>query len=275
MTSETRPESEILRFPGGATARWYDAESATGPVVVAFPAMGVPGPAYRRLAEALTGRGRTVVVGDYRGQGDSGLRITRATRFGYAALAEDVRVVLQEVRRREPGRPVVLLCHSLAGQVAAALEADRPGAYDALVLAASGTPHWRAFPGRTKAVPLVGTTVAAALSRVTGVLHDNRLGFGRQSARLIEEWNRLALTGSFVRGGLSLPERALPVLALCFAGDTYAPASSTEELVGWFPGARVTRRHLADPAGHVGFLRQPAEVAAAVDEWLAEEWPTR
>lgn len=265
---------EVLHLPTGATARWFDA-AGDGPVLVTWPALGVPAARYRRFAEAMRASGFTVVTGDYRGQGDSRLAITRASRFGYPHLAgEDMRGVVEEVRRRARGRPVFLVCHSLGGQLAAALEAGHPGSFDGLVLAAAGTPHWRTYPGWTRLIPILAPNVLAGVARVRGVLHPGRHGLGRQSATLVADWARMARTGSWAAGGHALPSREFPLLAVSFDGDSLAPPGAVDALYRLFPAATVTRRHLRQPPGHAAWLREPQPLADIVLTWL-EQQPTR
>jgi predicted alpha/beta hydrolase len=266
--NSTGSDLDLLRMPDGATARWHDGGD-DGPVLVTWPALGVPGRAYGRFARAMSATGLAVVTADYRGQGDSDLRITRESRFGYPELAEDLRDVAAAVRERAPGRPVHLVCHSLGGQLAAALEAGHPGSFDGLVLAAAGTPHWRAYPGRTRAIPLVGIQVQLASARRRGVLDSKR--FGRQSATLVADWARMARTGSWARGGHETAPRRFPLLAVSFDGDSLAPPGAVDALCRLFPGADVTRRHLPEPRGHAGWLREPQALVDAVHAWLPEK----
>ena len=264
----TGSEAPVLRTASGATARWHGSADA-GPVLVTWPALGVPAAPYGRFARAAAATGLTVVTADYRGQGDSDLRVTRDSRFGYRELAgEDLRDVVRAVRERAPGRPVHLVCHSLGGQLAAALEADHPGCFDGLVLTAAGTPHWRAYPGWTRAIPLVSTHVLLASARLRGVLDSKRLG--RQPATLVADWARMARTGSWARGGHRTEPRRFPLLAVSFEGDSLAPRGAVDALCRLFPGADVTRRHLSEPRGHAGWLREPDALVAALRAWLGD-----
>jgi predicted alpha/beta hydrolase len=258
--------AEVLRTASGATARRHG-EADAGPVLVTWPALGVPAGRYGRFARAMAATGVAVVTADYRGQGDSDLRITRDSRFGYRELAaEDLRDVVRAVREQAPGRPVHLVCHSLGGQLAAVLETDHPGCYDGLVLAAAGTPHWRTYPGWTRAVPLVSTHVLLATAKLRGVLDSGRLG--RQSATLVADWARMARTGSWVAGGHRTEPRRFPLLAVSFEGDSLAPPGAVDALCRFFPHADLTRRHLPEPRGHAGWLREPQPLVDAVHAWL-------
>ena len=255
---------ETVHLPSGGTGRWF-AAAGTGPTLVTVPAMGVPAAPYKRFAQHLQGRGLTVVTGDYRGQGESRVPLTRASRWGYAEHAEDLRELVDHVRERRDG-DVVLVCHSLGGQMAAALEAAYPGRYDALVLAASSTPYWRGYRRRGRATPLAVSAAFAAMGRVQGVFEGRRFGFGRQSRTLMAQWRGFAWTGR-LPGGDPGP-REVPLLAVSFADDAFAPPGSVDDLVRRFPGARVTRRHLGEPPGHAGWLGKPQPLADEIAAWL-------
>lgn len=256
---------ETEHLPSGATARWFAADGS-GPTLLTVPAMGVPAAPYKRFAEHLRRRGVTVVTGDYRGQGESVTPLTSSARWGYAELAEDLGELVEHARERRPREEVVVVAHSLGGQVAATLEARRPGLVDRLVLAASSTPYWRHYPGHRKAGPLAYSAAFAALGRLQGVFEGERFGFGRQSRTLMAQWRGFAWTGRLPGGDPAA--RDLPLLVVSFGGDAFAPPGAVDDLVRRFPGARVTRRHLAQPRGHAGWLREPAPLADEIADWL-------
>lgn len=256
---------ETVHLPTGATARWFD-RGEGGPTFVTVPAMGIPAAPYKRFAKHLQERGHTVVTADYRGQGESEVPLTTASRWGYGEHAEDVAAVIGHVRERAGGK-VVLVCHSLGGQVAAALEAATPGTFDALVLAASSTPYWKAYRGRKALVPLGYSALFDVLGRTQGVFEGKRFGFGRQSRTLMSQWRGFAWTGQLPGGAPDA--RDLPLLAVSFGEDSYAPPEAVDALVGFFHRARVTRRHLEEPTGHTGWLGKPAPLVEEIEAWLS------
>ncbi|MEU4596164.1 alpha/beta fold hydrolase [Nocardia sp. NPDC023988] len=256
-------------FPSGAVAHWFPGRPGA-PTLLVLPALGVVARHYQRFAEAAQAQGFHVLTLDYRGQGDSDLVISRGTRFGYADLvAGDLTEAITWAREQATG-PLVLVGHSLGGQLAVALESMSPGAFDWLALVAAGTPHWRAFTGRTRLVPLVLPTVFAGMARVQGVFEGHKFGFGRQSAQLIGDWARMARTGSWSKKPVALPERSFPLLAISFGDDQLAPTSAVDALVRFFPCASTTRAHVDEPSGHVAWLKQPDVVVDALNRWVAE-----
>src|SRR5258707_6320988 len=125
-------------------------DAPDSPVVVIWPAMGVPARYYRPFAQQLGIQGLSVVVVDLRGTGSSTPRPSRRSRYGYAELTADVAAVLDALKPRTDTRPVILLGHSLGGQVCALhLALTGHGGVDGLALVAVGLPWYRSYHGRS------------------------------------------------------------------------------------------------------------------------------
>lgn len=261
-----------------------------GPVVLVVPAMGLGARWYRPLLEALAAAGVTAAVTETRGHEEGARPPGRRHDHGYADLVADLDAVTRLLADRAPG-PLHLLGHSLGGQVAAALLAQRPAAAHGLVLVASGTPYWRDWRRRADdrggwgPLRLLALTQgAAAVARVLGHFPGARFGFaGREAPTQTRDWARLARTGRLRFAGLdgrvtdhreALTGLCLPVLAITLAGDDLAPPRSTAGLLGWLPAAHVERHHLAPAPGtglstdHLRWVRTPAVVVPVLTDWL-------
>ncbi|AJE85006.1 MULTISPECIES: alpha/beta fold hydrolase [Streptomyces] len=255
-------------------------------VIVLNPAMGVPATYYARFSAQLAGHGIAVVAAELRGQGASRPRSGRRTRHGYQQLiAHDVPETVAAVRAHfGPELPLYLLGHSLGGQISM-LYATREHArthVDGLVLVASGTAHFRAYPGLRRAGVLLFSQSAATLASVWGYWPGHRLGFGgRQPAMLMRDWARLARTGRFSPADADvdyealLRETRLPVLAVSVAGDTqYSPRSAVDGLVRKLPPGVATRMHWrpsdGSRPGHLRWPRSADELATRIAEWTTE-----
>jgi len=260
------------------------------PIVICLPAMGVAASFYRMFADALAAAtGATTDPIDLRGQGDHPDRASAGARFGYHEIVEhDIPARVAYWRTRAPGRPIVLLGHSLGGQLALLACAQRGTNADALVLVAAGTAHWRAWPRaerrRARWTVQAIRTAAALLPWYPG----RRLGFGgNQPRRLMRDWAFNATTGRYrLEGSACTPEVleaalrgvALPVLAVSVAGDAVAPAGAVDELLALAPGARLARCEIAAPAGqspwrrHFSWARTPAPVVQTIAAWLAGQF---
>jgi len=270
-----------LTFPGGGTTTLHVARSGSeaDPLALVLPAMGVPAGYYEPLLDGLAANGLTAVIADLPGQGTRRPLVARDHDYGYGALATRfVPLVLDTARTALKRRQIVLLGHSLGGQVAVVAGAVRPDIADAMVLVAAGTPHWRAFDGRLGWEVLVQTQAVGVVARANGFWPGERFGFGgRQPRRLMTEWAHLARTGSFSLAGMPDVDAAIgtidvPVLAIDVANDQFAPAASVEALAAKLTGARVERRHFAQQSGrpldHLGWVRSTDGVAVEVAEWV-------
>jgi predicted alpha/beta hydrolase len=251
----------------------YPGPAADGPAIVIWPAMGTPARFYRRFAADLHAAGFQPIVVDLRGTGASTPPPSRASRYGYAELADDVAAVLTALGPDLGDRKVFLLGHSLGGQLCLlhlALAAA-PGV-DGLVLVAVGLPHFRQYPPRRAIGVLPFTQWIAATTAVLRVWPGWGFG-GRQARRVIADWGYTARHGRFplLRGRNA--EKALaavttPVFAVSVDNDQFTPAATTDHLMAKLPKAAVQRWHYA-AAGldHFGWVRAGGPLAVRIADW--------
>ena len=103
-------------------------------VIAVVHGYGEHGGCHRWFAEAMTSRGYAVYVYDLRGHGQSSGARGLVRRFD--DYLDDTAVYVDEVRRREPDLPVVLLGHSFGGLISARFVEERSAGFSALVLSA-------------------------------------------------------------------------------------------------------------------------------------------
>jgi predicted alpha/beta hydrolase len=247
----------------------YAPPSRTAPLVILFPAMGTPARYYRTFAEDLRAAGVWPVVADLRGTGSSTPAPSRASRYGYAELAEDVGAVLDQLAERRAGRRTVLLGHSLGGQACALHLARHPeSAVDGLAFVAVGLPYWRCYPGSRRFAVLGYSQAVGATAAALGVWPGWTFG-GRQSRGVIRDWAYTARRGRFPRLGGMDAEAALatvdvPVLAVSVEHDAYTPPPTTEAICAKLTKAQVTTEFYtsAEAGGPLDHLRWAKSGAA-------------
>jgi predicted alpha/beta hydrolase len=244
----------------------YRDPGPAAPVVVLWPAMGAPARFYRPFAQRLGESGVAVVVADLRGTGTSTPTPSRADRYGYLDLADDVGTVLDFLAPRLAGRRHYLLGHSLGGQVCAlhlAQSKDRDG-LAGLLLIAVGLPYFRSYPpGRRLGILPVTQSIAAA----TALLRVwPGWGFGGRASRgVISDWGYTARHGHFrPRWGVDLGRVRTPVLAVSVERDRLTPRQALDHLCGQLAGAPIERVHLAGDLDHFSWVRNPDAVARHV-----------
>lgn len=266
---------------GGAelAVRLMRSDRVQAPLALILPAMGVPARFYASFARGLHQAGLHVATADLRGQGDSSPRPRRGVNFGYRELAEDdLPAVMRTIRNLVPAAPLVLVGHSLGGQLALL---GGPAGADAIVLVASGSGWWRTFgAGRGVRNLLVGQAFAA-LAAGLGYWPGERLGFGgTQATTVMRDWARQGRTGRYRLTGSGTDHEAalaavrLPVLAVSVENDAFAPPASVDHLLSKIPSATISRwcytRALADgqPIDHFRWVRHSGKACQHIANWI-------
>ena len=243
--------------------------------------MGVPARYYRPFATELAAQGLAVVVADLRGTGASTPPPSRASRYGYAELADDVGAVLEALKPRRDGRRTVLIGHSLGGQacalhLAASTDRGTRSGVDGLVLLAVGLPYWRVYRGRARLRVLPLTQSVGATARLLGVWPGWGFG-GRQAAGVMSDWAYTARTGRYrpINGlavEATLAEVGTPVLAVDMEADQYTPAPTVDLLTSKLRSAPIARAHYSAaeagaPIDHFKWVRAGAPLATRIARW--------
>jgi predicted alpha/beta hydrolase len=241
------------------------------PIVLISPAMGIGSRYYRPLAEAFEARGWSARALTRRGFETGGPVASRAADWSYGDEIGDMAEAVAAARAEEPGRPVILLGHSLGGQVAAGHQVTRPPA-DAMVTVGSCLPYHRDYPRNGLHLAVMGGVIVPVLTTLFGYLP--KPAFGGPGARtLMREWGRMAVTG---RTPFPVVEPVgTPALLIALEGDRLAPASAVDRFAGrLFAVDRVTTwlyRHADVPEGasnnHIYWVKSPGPVVDRVISW--------
>ncbi|AGZ44822.1 alpha/beta hydrolase [Actinoplanes friuliensis DSM 7358] len=251
-------------------------QSAT---IVFLPALGVPLAYYRPLFEAWVARGRHVVGVELRGMPQSPVSDLRRDSFGYAhLLREDLPAIFADPAVAAADR-IVLVGHSLGGQLALLSGAAGTVRADAVVALATGTSSPAARRTRLgRASRAAGIRFVGAVTCSLGYWPGHRLGFaGRQPRTLMNDWGYEARTGRYrLRGDYTDYEAALstlpvPALLVGIAGDRMIPRAAVDHLAGRLP-AQVSRTTIEAVPDHFLWARRaPEKVVAGVEDWLTTQ----
>ncbi len=284
---EIGKSSQINVFAGDGAAlavTAFPCAEKTAPVVVCMPAMGVEAEFYRPLANALVGNGFHAVTADLRGHGLHSVRAGRGSSYGYhEMLSWDWPAILDAVEEAFPGSPLVLLGHSLGGQLNALYAGIDPQRVTGLVLAASCTVYHGGWDGLARLGVIAGTQGSALISTVLGFFPGDRLGFaGRESAGVMRDWARNARTGVYRVDRsphdfeTALAGVRLPVFAISFADDTFAPVDAVKNLLRKMPAADIHHWHCtageigARRAAHFNWVHHAEPIVARIGDWVRE-----
>jgi predicted alpha/beta hydrolase len=266
-------------------------EPGARPVLVMLPAMGVAAAFYTPFVHALEQAcGATVLMIELPGQGASALRAS-SDDFGYREVVETfVPEAVQRAVAQHPGRPVILVGHSLGGQLALLAAAGLTHTVHGLVLIAAGTAHWRAWPQASRWRAALAVHAIRLVASVLPWYPGARLGFGgNQPRRFMRDWSFNACRGGYCLEGSArssaalaraLADVRLPVHALSLRDDPIAPPGAVAELLAKVPNADVTHDAFdgvtsdAPWRRHFSWARQSTGVAQRVARWLARAAPS-
>lgn len=254
-----------------------------GPLILVLPALGVAPGYYEPLMAGLREQLQAQVIALPTPQPKNWReRLGGRVKYGYAELVRDACVSASELQSQHPGRPLLLLGHSLGGHVALLAATHLGDSLSGIMLVASGVPYWRVWPRQQRLPTWVAIATLRFLSWLLPWYPGDLLGFGgSQSRRLMRDWSLLARTGS-MQGlrGLSaevaaLDRLALPLLSISVPGDLFAPASATDHLLLACP--RVKRSHVAlddtqllalrPGRRHIAWIRRPDAVLREIKTW--------
>ncbi len=263
-------------------ATLYATPDACAPVLIFLSALGTPAKVYRHLGNEMVHHEVQLCTPDWRGIGSSSVRAGRKSDFGYQHLVEyDIAALVASVRQRLPRAAIWLGGHSLGGQLALLGAAGNPSNVAGVVLIASGSVHMPCYTGKLRWGVRFLTTLSPIVSPVLGYFPGSRVGFGgREAAGLMRDWSHVARTGGYHLAGSQINyERLLntldvPVLALSFAADHWAPAAATDALLRKVSKRQPIHRHWSAPetqgiaVDHYSWIKKPSLVAPEVARFI-------
>lgn len=262
--------------------------AASLPHVLFVPAMGTAVRFYEPFLSRLLGQRRAAAVStlELPGQGSHPLRARRGDDYGYREVVEQMLPdAVERIARDDPARPIVLVGHSLGGQMSVLACATLPRPVERIVLIAAGTAHWRAWPRPQRLRAAATVHAVAAAAALLPWYPGQRLGFGGdQSRRFMRDWSYNARCGGYRLSGSALSTRELErrlgaaaarVHLVSIAGDGVAPAGAGAELLALLPRAEISRETVnglgtdSPWRRHFSWARHATDLDAAVAAQLA------
>ncbi|GAB3686249.1 alpha/beta hydrolase family protein [Salinisphaera aquimarina] len=283
MTTST-PELQRVHTPSGydvPVSCWHADSQA--PLLLFMGALGVGCAFYAKLGAALSASGVHVALLEQRGYGDSALRPSRNSDWGFADIVgNDLAAVLTWATAHFDASSQYLMGHSLGGHYAAIGAGLYPNQVDGLIVVATGSPWFEAYEDAVRRKIHWLTWLIPPCNALFGYYPGDRLGFGGREARTVmSDWRALARTNRYRAAGLSQDLEDLidrytgPVLAIRLADDALAPEAAVDALTDKFSSAAieidvVDRDTLGDRADHFRWARTPGAVVDRIGRWLPD-----
>ncbi|MGW3313527.1 alpha/beta fold hydrolase [Streptomyces sp. NPDC001073] len=240
------------------------------PIVLVSPAMAIGSGYYRPLVAEFERHGWKARALRRRGFERGEPQASRRENWAYRNEIDDIAQAVAAARAESPARPVLLLGHSLGGQLVAGHELTRPPA-NGVITVGGAIPYYRHYAYRGLHVAAMAALVVPAMTAVFGYLP--KLAFGGPGAHtLMREWARMALTG---RPPYAADQPiTTPALVISLGNDTLSPLKAVDDLARLFSSASVTRWHHSSdqvPEGstndHISWVRTPATVVDHIVSW--------
>jgi predicted alpha/beta hydrolase len=269
-------KASFLQVPGARIAmRVFEPDGPDRGSVVIGGAMGVRQDFYAPFAQWLSTQGWRVSTFDYRGSGESlpdtpdgSLRGFKADLFDWA---RDYEAVIDDAHAAQPGRPLVLLGHSLGAQLPGLIANQHK--VSGLLSVAAGSGYWREnAPPLKRIVPYFWFFLVPLATRLCGYFPGRRLKkVGDLPAGVILQWRRWCLNPRYSVGaeGEGVRQRyanaRFPVLALSITDDELMTLRGTHSLIDLYENAprevqRVAPSDLSvQRLGHFGPFRREHE----------------
>ncbi|MER7455121.1 alpha/beta hydrolase [Nocardia beijingensis] len=245
------------------------------PLVLIAPAMAIGSRYYGPLVAEFAARGWQAKALARRGFETGRARASRRVDWSYGDEIDHIAREVADARAHDPDGPVLLLGHSLGGQLAAGHELTR-SPVDGLVTVGGALPHHRKYPLSGPHLLAMGAVIVPVLTAIFGYLPEP--AFGAPGARtMMREWARMVVTGRPpfpVEGRIRTPS-----LIISLDRDTMAPARSIDSFAArLFDASAVTRWHYRTddvPAGasnhHIGWVRTSAPIVDRIVTWWAAD----
>jgi predicted alpha/beta hydrolase len=259
----------------------FTAEKENAPVVIILPALGTKAAYYRHYAKELSAQGINAITVDHRGHGNSSVRPNRKNNFGYKEqVEEEYLTVLKKVKALFPRSRVIVMGHSIGGQMGCLLVSRYRHLVNGFILNASCTVYYKGW-GKVNGIGiLLFAALCNAAAKLLGYYPGNFFRFGGVEARgIMEDWYTTAASGKLNARGSgfdyekAIREAQLPILAINYFGDASAPYSALKCLCDKFQSATVSIHQVkhAQPGkkyNHYSWIREPEIAIGLVCDWI-------
>lgn len=253
-------------------------------LVLLNPATGVTERMYAAFASYLAEQGFLVLTYNYRG-----VQIgtpAKAVDAGFSTWADlDVEAVTHWAARQFPDLPLLAVGHSFGGHALGLCESSHLLSGAVTIASQAGCLRFIRPTSERLRVTALLKLIGPFCARVLGYVPGRKLGIGEDlPAKVMLEWCRWTSLPRyfFDDPSMNAVERfrrpRMPLLAIGFADDPWAPAEAIDLMSGHFTGCAVERREYG-PAdsngqaiGHLGFFRDrhASTLWPQVSQWLQQ-----
>lgn len=240
-------------------------------VIVLASAVGVKQTLYFKFSEYLKSHGFAVYTFDYAGIGYSrkaplnGLDIS-ASQWG----ANDLECVIQHAKRKNAAAELLIIGHSIGGQLIGLAPSNVLANGILLVAAQSG--YWRLWKGAAKArMFMTWYLLVPVLTYIFGYFPGKKIGSSEDLPKqMVLEWRNWCCSPNYLFDHIPTADQGFkaiecPIYSYSSRDDGYAPKVAVDWLTSKYENAKTTRKHLvsedseAPVIGHFSFFKSDNE----------------
>lgn len=244
--------------------------------IVISSATGVLQQYYSKFAEYFSTLGFTVYTFDYSGIGLSRAKNLKNNSSNLIDWAKNQASVLEFAKTKNPQHKLILITHSIGGQLVAFNKNITQ--VDSIITVASQSGYWKLFPGLHKLKMLVfWNFLIPTTTPLFGYFPSKKFGlFESLPKQVAYQWRSWGNKKDYFlshakKNDLQIEFVNCPMLILSFPKDHFAPKQTVDWLASVYSYAKVDRRHLISSAGHFGFFRARFSDSLWV---MTEQWIT-
>jgi predicted alpha/beta hydrolase len=244
-----------------------NAQKARGGVLIA-PAMGTPQSYYGAFARWLAGNGFITLTFDYRGTGSSLNQPLPGFDADILSWARDTGTALAALSERAGSLPIILIGHSLGGQIVPLVPGHESLAR--IITIAAGSGYWRDNAPKVKwGALLLWHFITPVVLPTFRYFPGKRLKIvGDLPQKVMEQWRRWCLNPEYLVGveGAEIRQRfekiTTPVVSISFSDDELMSNRGIEVMHSFYRNAPLEmivvhpHDHGLKRIGHFGFFRK-------------------
>lgn len=262
-------ELEILTPKGHSLdAVKFFTEKTTNRTLVISSATGVLQKYYTKYAQFFATKGFLVYTFDYHGIGTTGSQIDDLKKINTTLKnwgSNDQAAVIAFAKKHNPDSHITLVTHSIGGQIIG-FNANHP-MIDKIIMVASQGGYWKHFDGIHKPkMWLFWYVFIPVLTSIFGYFPSKKMRFFENLPKhLAYEWASWGKKENYMmhfhnQTDYFFNRIKVPILAMSFSQDDFAPKKTVDWLVNQYKNAQVTRIHHSPQNGgkhvkHFGFFK--------------------
>ncbi len=275
-----------IKTPGGyeiASTR-FEPATAIHKTLIISSATGVLQGYYRKFATYFATLGYMVYTFDYSGIGKSGsgIRELKENNTGLRGWGRiDQAAMVAYARQHHPNNTMVLLTHSVGGQVLGFN--PNHASLDKIIMVASQSGYWKYYKGmHLPKMWLFWYVLIPAATFLVGYFPAKRIGlFENLPKKMVLEWRKWGKEKNYMMAfedntHYFFDKIRIPLLSLSFPNDPYAPPEAVDWLTNQYRNAEQERIHYVPGQKdirhlrHFGFFRARFKdtLWKMVDEWI-------